>query len=357
MFFVDIVWFCGMFFYIKSKLKEIKKMADTDKSTLSNLDKVRVIEKLSELLQKEVSALREAGYENVIGAKRCAEEDTQARNAFVEHITVPDNAGDRLCKKYGITGDTELAQIVNHVDNYVKEHKELSDIQKCYILMIVFAGAFYGTYEFLHDLSGKQDFTDAQKSQLEYLGNSVDWLNKNIVSVQGDFINCDHNGKALKFLENDILSWRNKNSLDELGNLLTGVYKTKWWPEDRCLSEEYSEPSNLFFSKFTNVWYGIASGWIEHHRLVKYLSMENKDIARFICATKRMGKEYAFAPTINLYKGMVCNYMDFIINFHNNTIKIYSPKATEVEKRIVKYYDALVAQNSTAVQNMLKLHK
>ena len=41
---------------------------DTKQPTLTNLDKVRIIEKLSELLQKEVSALREAGYENVIGA-------------------------------------------------------------------------------------------------------------------------------------------------------------------------------------------------------------------------------------------------------------------------------------------------
>ena len=332
-------------------------MSENNQPQLTSLDKVRVIEKLSELLQKEVSALREAGYENVIGAKRCAEEDTQARNAFVEHITVPDDSGDRLCKKYGITGDTELAQIVNHVDNYVKEHEELSDIQKCYILIIVFAGIFYGTYEFLHDLSRKQDFTDVQKSQLEYLGNTVDWLNKNIVLVQRDFINCNHNGKALKFLEDYTLSWRNKSNLDELGNILKGVYKIKWWPEDKCLCEEYSEPSNLFFRNFMSAWYGVASGRIDHHTLGKYFSMENKDIARFVCATKRMGKEYAFAPTINLYKGMVCNYMDFIINFDNNTIKIYSPKATEVEKRIVKYYDTLVAQNSTAVQNMLKLHK
>ncbi len=263
------------------------------------------------------------------------------RDDVISKVVVTSDLGWKFAEKYSMDINGSVGQYIEKLNNI--KYAKMTLQQKQMVLTILFAGLFYGAYEYFSDIKEQGKFSAEENSDIDVIGQDVEWVKQHIVPA----LECLDKGN------NSINLYREFNSkrsdmyrLSRNGaGLRLGDYESYLWylardTERMLVGGDNSRIVGEFFIREYPIDYPYSVNAVKC----------------FVSALRGCGDQYAIAPAINLWAGRFEASLNGKINAAEGNIAKMHRKVTEKEQKIAALYD-LLAQNSATVQLLEKSKK
>ena len=260
------------------------------------------------------------------------------RDDVISKVVVTSDLGWKFAEKYSMDINGSVGQYIEKLNNI--KYAKMTLQQKQMVLTILFAGLFYGAYEYFSDIKDQGKFNAEESSAIDVMGEYVDWVEQRI-------------GPALEYLD------KGNNSIDLYKEFETKHHEM-YMLNDRGMSLRLADYKAFVWYLARDTERMLVGG--DNSRIVGEFFIREypidypysvNDVKRFVSALRECGDQYTIAPAINLWAGRFEASLNGKINAAEGEIAKMRNKVAKKEQEIAELYD-LLAQNSATVQLLEK---
>ncbi len=260
------------------------------------------------------------------------------RDDVISKVVVTSDLGWKFAEKYSMDINGSVGQYIEKLNNI--KYAKMTLQQKQMVLTILFAGLFYGAYEYFSDIKDQGKFNAEENSDIDVIGQDVEWVKQHIVPAL-EYLDKGNNSINLYREFNSKRSDMYRLSRNGAG-LRLGDYESYLWYLARDTERMLVGGDNS----------RIVGAYFIREYPIDYPYSVN-DVNHFVSALRGCGDQYTIAPAINLWAGRFEASLNGKINAAEGEIAKMRSKFTTKEQEIAELYD-LLAQNSATVQLLEK---